>query len=166
MLETAGFSRVSHPRIPAHSRRRFPQRSRPRGQPRVSPHSQAAIAEAKKQGADLVVASDPDADRIGVAVPLSRDPHGDWTTLDGNQIGVVLSAFVMKECRGTGAAPARPLLWSRPSCPTQMARAVARREGVRVEDDLLVGFKWIAKRDRRSRAPRASCSPLKSRTDT
>jgi phosphoglucomutase len=63
---------------------------------------EAAIAEAKTRGADLVIASDPDADRIGVAVPLSRDPHGDWTTLDGNQIGVMLAAFVMKECEAQG----------------------------------------------------------------
>ena len=62
----------------------------------------AAIAEARRTGADLVVASDPDADRIGVAVPISRDPDGEWTTLDGNQIGVLLAAFVMKECQAKG----------------------------------------------------------------
>jgi phosphoglucomutase/phosphomannomutase len=105
----------------------------------------AAIAEARKTGADLVVASDPDADRIGVGVPLTRDPHGEWTTLDGNQIGVLLAAFVIKECRARGKLrPDHYLITTLVS--TQMARAVAQREGVRVEDDLLVGFKWIGKR--------------------
>ena len=115
----------------------------------------AAIAEARKTGADLVVASDPDADRIGVGVPVTRDPHGEWTTLDGNQIGVLLAAFVMKECQARGKLrPDHYLITTLVS--TQMARAVARREGVRVEDDLLVGFKWIGKRDRRGRPSRVS----------
>ena len=105
----------------------------------------AAIAEARKTGADLVVASDPDADRIGVGVPLTRDPHGEWTTLDGNQIGVLLAAFVIKEYQARGKLrPDHYLITTLVS--TQMARAVAHREGVRVEDDLLVGFKWIGKR--------------------
>ncbi len=63
---------------------------------------EAAIAEARATGADLVLASDPDADRIGVAVPTSGDPRGDWTTFDGNQIGVLLAAFVMKETEVLG----------------------------------------------------------------
>ena len=105
----------------------------------------AAIAEARKTGADLVVASDPDADRIGVAVPVSRDPHGEWTTLDGNQIGVLLAAFVIKECQARGKLRSDHYLITT-LVSTQMARAVARREGIRVEDDLLVGFKWIGKR--------------------
>ena len=65
--------------------------------------------EARKTGADLVVASDPDADRIGVAVPVSRDPHGEWTTLDGNQIGVVARGFRDERMPGAGQAEARPL---------------------------------------------------------
>src|SRR5262249_42704570 len=103
------------------------------------------ISEARKSGADLVLASDPDADRIGVAVPASPDPHGDWTTLDGNLIGVLLAAFVMKECQARGKLrPDHYLITTLVSTP--MARAVARREGIRVEDNLLVGFKWIGQR--------------------
>ena len=80
VLETAGFSRVSilasqrtpdgdFPNVPDHV-----------ANPEYPRTLEAAIAEAKKPGADLVIASDPDADRIGVAVPSHRDPHGDWTT--------------------------------------------------------------------------------------
>lgn len=106
---------------------------------------EAAIAEAKTTGADLVLASDPDADRIGVAVPVTGDPAGEWTTLDGNQIGVLLSAFVMKQYADHGRLrPDHFLVTTLVS--SQMARALAQREGVRVEDNLLVGFKWIAQR--------------------
>jgi phosphoglucomutase/phosphomannomutase len=104
-----------------------------------------AIAEARNTRADLVIASDPDADRIGIAVPAGRDPRGDWTTLDGNQIGTLLSAFVLKEYETRGKLrPDHYLVTTLVS--SQMARALAERSGVRVEDDLLVGFKWICNR--------------------
>jgi phosphoglucomutase len=105
----------------------------------------AAIAEAKRRGALLVLASDPDADRIGVAVPRTGDPGGEWTILDGNQIGVLIAAFVMKETEALGKLRSdHYLVTTLVSSP--MARLLARREGIRIEDDLLVGFKWIASR--------------------
>ncbi|AMV38953.1 phospho-sugar mutase [Planctomyces sp. SH-PL62] len=105
----------------------------------------AAIAEARATGADLVLASDPDADRVGVGLPKTADPKGEWTTLDGNQIGVLIAAFVMKQYADRGRLrPDHYLVTTLVS--TQMAKALARREGVRIEDDLLVGFKWIAER--------------------
>ena len=104
-----------------------------------------AIAEAKATGADLVLASDPDADRIGVGLPVTGDPKGDWTTLDGNQIGALLAAFVMKQTKDLGKLrPDHYLVTTLVS--TEMVRDLAKREGVRIEDDLLVGFKWIAQR--------------------
>ena len=106
---------------------------------------EAAIEEARSRDADLVLASDPDADRIGVGIPVTGDPKGDWTTLDGNQIGVLLAAFVMKECEYHGWLRSDHYLVTT-LVSTQMARALAHREGIRVEDDLLVGFKWIADR--------------------
>jgi phosphoglucomutase len=106
---------------------------------------EAAITEAKARGADLVIASDPDADRVGVAVPSSRDPHGEWTTLDGNQIGVMMAAFVIKESEALGRLRSDHYLVTT-LVSTPMAHALAEREGVGIEDDLLVGFKWIAHR--------------------
>ena len=49
---------------------------------------------------------------------------------------------------------------------TPMARALAEREGVRIEDDLLVGFKWIADRIRTGGLCRVSCSPSRISTGT
>ena len=105
----------------------------------------AAIEEARATGADLVIGSDPDADRIGVGVPSAGDPEGEWTTLDGNQIGVLLAAFVMKETEAAGKLRSDHYLVTT-LVSSLMAKALAAREGVRVEDDLLVGFKWIGRR--------------------
>jgi phosphoglucomutase/phosphomannomutase len=105
----------------------------------------AAIEEARSIGADLVLASDPDADRIGVGLPVTGDPAGEWTTLDGNQIGALLTAFVIKETAAAGKLRSDHYVVTT-LVTSQMAGAIARREGVGVEDNLLVGFKWIAKR--------------------
>jgi len=145
VLKTAGFGRVhilasqrtpdgDFPNVPDHI-----------ANPEYPRTLEAAIAEAKAQGADLVLASDPDADRIGVAVPVSADPRGEWTTLDGNQIGVLLAAFVIKETEAQGRLRSDHYLVTT-LVSTPMAHALADREGVKIEDDLLVGFKWIANR--------------------
>src|SRR4051794_9396984 len=113
--------------------------------PEIPKTLESPIAEARATGAELVIASDPDADRIGVAVPVTGDPRGEWTTLDGNQIGALLAAFVIKQTKALGRL--RPDHYLVTTLVTsQMARALALREGVRTEDDLLVGFKWIAQR--------------------
>jgi phosphoglucomutase/phosphomannomutase len=144
-LGAAGFDRVNvlasqrtpdgdFPNVPGHV-----------SNPEIPKTLDAAIAEARATGADLVLASDPDADRIGVGLPVTGEPKGEWTTLDGNQIGVVLAAFVMKQLKAQGRLlPDSYIVTTLVS--TQMVRALAGREGVRMEDDLLVGFKWIAQR--------------------
>jgi phosphoglucomutase/phosphomannomutase len=105
----------------------------------------ASIERARETGADLVIASDPDADRIGVAVPVTGDPAGEWTTLSGNQIGALLTAFVIKQTQANGRLhPAHYIITTMVS--SEMGPALARREGLGVENDLLVGFKWIAER--------------------
>jgi phosphoglucomutase/phosphomannomutase len=145
VLQTAGFSKVTILEAQRTPDGDFPNVPDHIANPEYPRTLAAAVAEARKIGADLVVASDPDADRIGVAVPATRDPHGDWTTLDGNQIGVVLAAFVIKESDVRAKLRSDHYLITT-LVSTEMTRAIARREGIRVEDDLLVGFKWIGKR--------------------
>jgi phosphoglucomutase/phosphomannomutase len=113
--------------------------------PEIPKTLQAAIERAQATGAELVIASDPDADRIGVAIPATGDPAGAWTTLDGNQIGILIAAFVMKQSEALGRLRNDHYIVTT-LVSSGMARALAQREGVRVEDDLLVGFKWIAQR--------------------
>lgn len=144
-LAAAGFRRVNilasqrtpdgdFPNVPGHV-----------SNPEIPKTLDASIAEAKATGADLVLASDPDADRIGMAVPVTGDPKGDWTTLDGNQIGTILAAFVIRQTKARGQLrPDHYLITT--LVTSQMARALAARDGVGVEDDLLVGFKWIGHR--------------------
>ena len=144
-LRKAGFDRLNvlasqrtpdgdFPNVPGHV-----------SNPEIPRTLDAAIAEAKSTGADLVLASDPDADRIGVGLPLTGDPKGDWTTLDGNQIGALLAAFVMKQTKAAGRLrPDHYLVTTLVS--SEMIRDLAKREGVPIEDNLLVGFKWIAQR--------------------
>lgn len=144
-LTTAGFAQVNvlasqrtpdgdFPNVPGHV-----------SNPEIPKTLAAAIAEAKTTGADLVIASDPDADRIGIGLPVTGDPTGEWTTLDGNQIGVLLAAFVIKETEVLGRLRSDHYIVTT-LVSGLMARAIAEREGVRIEDDLLVGFKWIAQR--------------------
>lgn len=144
-LKRAGFTRVNilasqrtpdgdFPNVPGHV-----------SNPEIPKTLEAAINEARATGADLVLASDPDADRIGVGVPVTGDPRGEWTTLDGNQIGVMLTAFVIKETEAHGRLRSDHYVITT-LVSSLMARALCDREGVRIEDDLLVGFKWIGQR--------------------
>ncbi len=164
VLRTAGFTNVhvlesqrtpdgDFPTVPGHV-----------ANPEYPRTLEAAIQEARRRGADLVIASDPDADRIGVAVPVGGDPRGEWTTLDGNQIGVVLAAFVMKELEAlAGSVPTiiSSRRWSRPRwrAPWPSARRSAPRT---TSSSASSGSPTGSRR----RAPRASCSPSRSRTAT
>jgi phosphoglucomutase len=80
-----------------------------------------------------------------MAVPVTGDPSGEWTTLDGNQIGVMLTAFVIKETEARGKLRSDHYVLTT-LVSSLMARPLCEREGVRIEDDLLVGFKWIGQR--------------------
>ena len=62
----------------------------------------AIIARAREVGSDLVLASDPDCDRIGCAAPKTRDSHGPWGTFTGNQIGALLAEYVLERTKAAG----------------------------------------------------------------
>ncbi|QEH36826.1 Phosphoglucomutase [Aquisphaera giovannonii] len=144
-LATAGFKRVNilaSQRTPDGD---FPNVPNHVANPENPSALEAAIAEAKATGADLVLASDPDADRIGVGLPATADKAGPWVTLDGNQIGVLIAAFVMKEMEARGKLRSDHYLVTT-LVSTQMTAAIGKREGIKTEDDLLVGFKWIGER--------------------
>jgi phosphoglucomutase len=144
-LRTAGFNDVHIVAAQRTPDGDFPNVTDHIANPEIPRTLERAVAEARGIGADLVIATDPDADRIGIAVPTTRNPLKEWTTLDGNEIGVLLAAFVIKETEAQGRLRSDHYLVST-LVSTQMIRALARREGVRLEYDLLVGFKWIASR--------------------
>ncbi|QDV72363.1 phospho-sugar mutase [Botrimarina mediterranea] len=98
------------------------------------------IERAKEVSADLVLATDPDCDRIGLAAPV--EPGSDeWRTLSGNQIGALLADFLLESKKGSLTAQHFNLITL---VTTQLTRRIGDSYGVRTITDLLVGFKWIA----------------------
>lgn len=100
-----------------------------------------SFALARKENADLVLANDPDADRLAVAVPQKGSPTG-YMQLTGNEVGVLLGHHVLTR-DPEEAKTSRVALASIVSSP--MFGVVARALGVRYEETL-TGFKWIEHR--------------------
>ncbi len=144
-LKAAGFQQVNVLAAQREPNGDFPNVPGHVSNPEIPQTMDLAIAEAKAKGADLVIASDPDADRIGIAVPATSDPKGDWITFNGNQIGALLAAFVVRQTKKMGKLKPEHYLVTT-LVTTQMAKALADRDGVRTEDNLLVGFKWIGQK--------------------
>jgi len=102
----------------------------------------AIAAHAASQGADLVVASDPDCDRIGCSAPLTLVGGAPWRPLTGNQIGALLTDFVLESRQASGGLTHHHFV-VQTLVTTALVRRIAESYGVRCFDDLLVGFKWI-----------------------
>jgi phosphomannomutase len=96
-----------------------------------------SFALGKKEKAELVVANDPDADRLAIAVPKD----GGYYQLTGNQVGVLLGHYLLTERPASGKK--RLVIASNVSSP--MLGVIASALGVRYEETL-TGFKWIANR--------------------
>jgi len=100
------------------------------------------IERAKQSGADLIMATDPDCDRLGCAAPKSIGPGSPWDTLTGNQIGALLTDYLLDAHRQAGTL-APDLYVVKTLVTTELIRRVADHYGVRTAGNLLVGFKWI-----------------------
>ncbi len=101
-----------------------------------------AIGLAKKTNADIVLLSDPDADRLGMAVP---DREKNWYPLNGNQGAVLMTYFIMNTLSKNGKLPKNPVL-VKTSVTTELFRDIGESFGAEVIGDLLVGFKFIGDR--------------------
>ena len=101
-----------------------------------------AIGEAQQQGDDLVLASDPDADRLGAAAPLTRQPGAEWQTFTGNQLCGLLCQQAIASRRARGANRPEDYVVTT-LVTTGLVRRIAEAEGLRCDDTQLVGFKWI-----------------------
>lgn len=93
------------------------------------------------QGADLIIATDPDADRLGIAV---RDASGSYIQLTGNQAGVLLEHYILGQKQTLGTLPAKATV-IKTIASTDLADEVARSFDVKVEN-VLTGFKFIAEK--------------------
>ena len=98
-----------------------------------------AIELGKKEGADLLVAVDPDADRLGAAV---RQPNGDYQLLTGNQIAAVMLNYILTAHKEAGSLPANAAA-VKSIVSSEFATKVAASYGVEMIN-VLTGFKFIA----------------------
>jgi phosphoglucomutase/phosphomannomutase len=107
--------------------------------PELTSAFEPAIAYAKKIKADIVLASDPDADRLGVSV---RSKDGSFVDLTGNQVGAILVDFVLRK-RATKDTLSPEHFITTTLVTTPLFGTIGRRANVTAVDDLLVGFKYI-----------------------
>lgn len=100
-----------------------------------------AIELAKREGSDLIIGTDPDSDRVGVMV---RDDKGEYVTISGNQTGVLLLDYIINARKRLGTLPENAAA-IKTIVTTEMAREVAQRNGVHIEDTF-TGFKFMAEK--------------------
>ena len=103
---------------------------------------EAIIQRAKRVGADLVMATDPDADRLGCAAPRTAGPGASWVTITGNQIGSLLSDYILASRKAAETLTPEHYI-VKTLVTTELMQRIADQYGVRCVGDLLVGFKWI-----------------------
>lgn len=102
----------------------------------------AIITRAQQVGADLILASDPDCDRLGCAAPKTTQAGSTWGTLTGNQIGALITDYVCEQRKAAGSLSPQHYV-VKTLVTTEMIRRIAQSYGVRTEGDLQVGFKYI-----------------------
>lgn len=104
---------------------------------------EAPIEHAKTTGANLILATDPDCDRIGVAAPMTLDTAGQWRTFNGNEIGAILAEYILSKRAAAGTLTPKSFI-IKTLVTTELTRRIADSYNVRCEGELLVGFKHIA----------------------
>ena len=100
-----------------------------------------AVDLAKKEGADFILGSDPDADRVGIMVNTG---NGEFKVISGNQTGVLLLDYLIGAKRRTGKMPEKPVAL-KTIVTTEMARKVAQVNGLQCYDTF-TGFKFLAQK--------------------
>ena len=107
--------------------------------PEVPSAMAMGIAKAKEVGADVVFASDPDADRIGCVV---RTGEGEYTLLNGNQIVMILLNYIMTRNAELGKLTGNEYI-VKTIVTTETIKSIAEKNNIRMFD-CYTGFKWIA----------------------
>ncbi|MGE4276154.1 MAG: phospho-sugar mutase [Lawsonibacter sp.] len=100
-----------------------------------------AVDIAKREGADFILGSDPDADRVGIMV---RTGDGDFKVISGNQTGVLLLDYLIGAMKRAGKLPKKPVAL-KTIVTTEMARKVAEVNGLQCFDTF-TGFKFLAQK--------------------
>lgn len=136
MLEKLGFTNVNVVTEQATPDGNFP--TTPSPNPEEKAAMKMAVDLAHEIDADIVFASDPDADRVGVAV---KRPDGEWMLLNGNQTMSVLIYYLMHEWKETNRLTGKEYI-VKTIVTSELPADIAKRVGVKVYD-VLTGFKFI-----------------------
>ncbi len=107
--------------------------------PEVPSAMAMAIAKAKETGAELILASDPDADRIGCVI---RDDKGEYVLINGNQIVMILLNYIMTRSTELGLLKGNEYI-VKTIVTTETIKAIAVANNIKMYD-CYTGFKWIA----------------------
>jgi phosphoglucomutase/phosphomannomutase len=141
VLEAQGFRPIQ-----------VPEQATPDGQfPNVTKTPNPEVPEcmdraeklATEKHADLVIATDPDADRIGAMANRSAAGKGTFRFITGNEIASLLTHFKLAQLARAGSPPASPIVITTEVTTGQITR-IGRQFGAQVVNDLLVGFKYHA----------------------
>ena len=100
-----------------------------------------AVEIAKKEGADFILGSDPDADRVGIMV---KTKSGEFKVISGNQTGVLMLDYLIGAMKRAGKLPEKPVML-KTIVTTEMARKVAEVNGLQ-SFDTFTGFKFLAEK--------------------
>lgn len=137
VLKRLGFENVYHVPEQDVSDGNFPTVMSPN--PEEHSALEMAVAVADKKGADLVLATDPDADRLGIAV---RDNSGKMVLFNGNQTASMLTYYILRRWSELGKIDSTKYV-VKTIVTTELIRAIAEKYGVKVYN-VLTGFKYIA----------------------
>lgn len=100
-----------------------------------------AIELAKKNNTDLIIGTDPDSDRVGIVV---RNSDGEYVTFSGNQVGALLTDYILSQHKEKGTMPQNPVV-IKSVVTTEMVRAIASHYNVEMME-VLTGFKFIGEK--------------------
>jgi phosphoglucomutase len=106
--------------------------------PEVPESMELVLAEARRLQADIGLATDPDADRLGVVAPF----EGTWRLLSGNEIAIVLAAYIIETRLEQGRLPAHAFV-VKTGVTSELLTRIAIANRVQMLGDLLVGFKYV-----------------------
>jgi phosphoglucomutase len=97
------------------------------------------LKNAEELGADILLGTDPDADRVGIGI---KDNHGDWVLMNGNQTAVLAFNYMIEARKAKGIAQPNDMV-IKTIVTTEMIDKIAQQNGVHCYN-VLTGFKWIA----------------------
>ena len=139
VLKLYGFTQVTIVAEQATPDGNFPTVHYPN--PEESETMQMGLQKAKELDADILLGTDPDADRVGIGV---KDNHGNWILMNGNQTAVLAFSYLMEARKAKGIATPDDMVITT-IVTTEMINRVAEENGVTCLN-VLTGFKWIAEK--------------------